>query len=89
MGYYTHEHNDENSDHFESSDGGDFESPEEFTDAEIEAAEAYLLEQASLKAKSRERAILKIRHAIEDYQERKRLKDDFDYLSDESDKESQ
>lgn len=87
MGYFTHEHTNENNEQYDASDNADYDAAGDFTDEEIEAAEAYLLEQASLKAKSRERAILKIRHAIEDYQERKRLKEELDYLSEEGDEE--
>jgi hypothetical protein len=89
MGYFTQAHTEDSNESFDASETKDFDtSDEEFSDAEIEAAEAYLLQQASIKAKNRERAILKIRHAIEDYQERKRLKDEFDYLSEDSNEDT-
>lgn len=83
MGYYSQAHSDDQSDDFDVSDSG-FDETSHDSDTEIQAAEEYLLEQESLKAKKRDRAILKIRHAIEDYQERKKLKDEFDYLSSDS-----
>ncbi len=83
MGYYTQAHADEHQEDYDVSDS-DFDRGSESSEDDIEAAEEYLLEQESIKAKKRDRAILKIRHAIEDYQERKRLKDEIDYLSEDS-----
>ena len=84
MGYFTQAHADDNHDEFDASDTGGFEEISETANDELEAAEEYILEQESVKAKKKDRAILKIRHAIEDYQERKRLKKELDYLSEDS-----
>lgn len=86
MGYFSHKH-DDSSEEFETKSSVTEEDSGYSAEDDIEAVEEYILEQESEKAKKRERAILKIRHAIEDYKERKRLRDEIDYLSENGDED--
>ena len=63
MGYLTQSHSDERQEDIDASDVDGFDEITDTADSELQAAEAYLLNQESIKAKKHDRAILKIRHA--------------------------
>lgn len=86
MGYYSRGH-DESNDEYETKATSSDEEAGYNAEDDIEVVEEYILEQESENAKKRERAILKIRHAIEDYREHKKLKAEIDYLFENDDED--